>query len=383
MRLKRFHLSGDFVDAYLYFDFAWLFAKDGVVRAFDVGKYCEERLNGNADAAAALFSNNQCIRHHQAPNQDSSSLANLLSSDEPIEVTPTDVDKFSYIFKTNGRCRSILDVRFYNGRAFVGSDNGIRQFIALGRNDLKESRIGQSAVDSLDDQRVSELPARQILARFGAVAAACGSAGGVLGVGAGSEDRKWRISFDHFADRSYAIELNGNAISCLVNATEVELYSVERRSAPKRSDEAFVDDARDSLELTEVPGRGFDAETAQLNRLIAKLASATHTFLFKDVLWVLASDGFYRFYLARNGEITNPHRAGLKDKPPARVLSAQGSDAGLVVESDDAIFILNENRWRKLISEPVYSVRSYPNSKRYKKLITMVTRERVELVAIV
>ncbi|MBR0820287.1 hypothetical protein [Bradyrhizobium liaoningense] len=308
------------MDAYLYFDFAWLFSKDGAVRAFDIARYCEDQLNGESGVVAALFSNNQNLRSYQSTEgQEDEVLTSLLSNEAPIEVSASDVDGYSYIFQTKGVCRSILDVRFYNGRAFVGADNGIQQFVALGRDDLQDSQVGRSAVASLQDQRVSELPARQILGRYGAIAAACGPAGGLLGLGAGTEDRNWRITFESFAEKSYGIELNGNALSCLASATTVELYAVNRRAAPKRSANAFADDLRDSLELTQVTGRGFGSQDAQLNQLISNLSGAIRTFLFKDTLWVLAQDGFYRFRIAEHGEITKPHRAGMKAKPPARV----------------------------------------------------------------
>ncbi len=304
MRIKRLVLPGRFVDAYLYFDFAWLFSKDGTVRAFDIARYCDQRLNGEASAAIALFSNNPDLGLYRSPSgQEDPALTSLFSDDAPIEVSASDVDGYSYIFQTKGVCRSILDVRFYNGRAFVGADNGIVQFIALGRDDLQDSKVGRSAIASLQDQRVSELPARQILGRYGAIVAACGAAGGVVGLGAGTEDRNWRIEFSSFAERSYGIELNGNAISSLVSGTAVELYAVDRRAVTKRSASAFADDLRDSLELTKVTGRGFDTQDARLNRLIASVPGATRTFLFKDTFWVLSQDGFFRFRFAENGEI--------------------------------------------------------------------------------
>ncbi|UPJ52974.1 hypothetical protein IVB30_17620 [Bradyrhizobium sp. 200] len=382
MRLKRLILPGRFVEAYVYFDFAWLFSKDGVVRAFDLARYCQERLNGEGSVAAALFSNNQLLSQHQrSDGQESSDLTQLLSSEKPIEVTAKDVDGYSYIFHTEGACRSVLDVRFYNGRAFVGADNGIRQFFALGRDDLQESKLGRSAAESLHDQRVSELPARQIRGRLGAVAAACGPAGGIVGFGAGTDDRDWRISFQPFTERCYGIELNGRAVSSLVNSTAIELYGVGRQEVQPRDARVLSDDEYDGLELTDVKGRGVGVQDAQLNQVITRLPGAVRTFLFKETFWVLAQDGFYYFRFIANGEITVPRRPTVK-APSTRVLSASGSAAGLIVESDDEVFLLNDHRWTNLVSEPVHSVRGYPSSKRYKRLITAVTRDRVELAAV-
>jgi hypothetical protein len=384
MRVKRLILPGRFVEAYVYFDFAWLFSKDGVVRAFDLARYCEERLNGEGNAAVALFSNNQLLSQHQrSDGQESSTLTQLLSSDKAIEVTAQDVDGYSYIFHTKGACRSVLDVRFYNGRAFVGADNGIQQFLALGRDDLQESQPGRSAAESLHDQRVSELPARQIRGRLGAIAAACGSAGGIVGFGAGTDNRDWRINFESFTERCYGIELSGLAVSSLVSSTAIELYSVGRREVQPRAARVLSDDEPDSLELTDVEGRGFGAQDTKLNQLITRLPGAVRTFLFKETFWVLAQDGFYYFRFIENGEVAVPRRPTVRTKPSTRVLSASGSAAGLIVESDDEVFLLNDHRWNTLLSEPVHSVRGYPSSKRYQRLITAVTRDRVELAAVI
>lgn len=380
MRLKRLVLPGKFVDAYVYFDFAWLFSKDGVVRAFDLARYCEKRLNGEGNAAIALFSNNQLLPEHQ--RQDASALTELLSSDQPIEVAAPDVDGFSYIFNTGECCRSVLDVRFYNRRAFIGADNGIQQFLALGRDDLHQNEIGRSSSATLRHQRVSELPARQIRGRLGAVAAACGPAGGVVGFGAATDDPNWRIDFKSFAERCYGVELNQNALSCVVGSTAVERYGVSRHRMEQRPSKDFQDDEYDSFELTDVKGREeFEPQDARLNELIAELPGAMRTFLFKETLWVLAEDGFYYFRLLQNDKRA-VSRSLKMEKPPARVLSASGSRAGIVVESDDEVSVLNRYRWHTLVSEPVHSVRGYPSSKRFQHLITLVMRDRVELTAI-
>ncbi len=344
--------------------------------------FVEDRINGEANVAAALFANNQLLSQYQGSGgQEAPALTKLLSSDAPIEVAPQDVDGFSYIFQTKGACRSILDVRFYNGRAFIGADNGIQQFLALGRDDVQGSQIGRSASAGLSDHRVSELPARQIRGRLGTVAAACGPAGGVVGFGAGTEDRNWRISFKQFADRCYGIELNQYAVSCIADSTAVEFYGVSRHKAHQRPARGLQDDEQDSLDLTEVKGRDFEDQNARLNQLIASLPGASRTFLFKETLWVVAEDGFYFVRLVQNHDIAVTRSVRMA-KPPARVLSASGSSAGMIVESDDEVFVLNNYQWHTLVSEPVYSVRGYPSSKRFQRLITAVTRDRVELAAI-
>jgi hypothetical protein len=111
------------------------------------------------------------------------------------------------------------------------------------------------------------------------------------------------------------------------------------------------------------------------------LPGAVRTFLFKETFWVLAQDGFYYFRF-ENGDITVPRRPTAK-APSTRVLSASGSAAGLIVESDDEVFLLNDHRWNTLVSEPVHSVRGYPSSKRYQRLVTAVTRDRIELTAVI
>ena len=382
MRIKRLQLSGHFVEAFLYFDYAWLFSKDGVVRAFDLSKYCEERLNGESGAAMALFSDNRRLKIEQGTGaNEPTALARLMASDAPIQVPVQDVDGYSHIFRTAVTCRSILDVRFYNGRAFVGTDDGMSQFVALGREDLRDTPLGRSNT-GLSDQRVSDRPARQIQGRYGAVTAACGPDGGIVGVGVGAERRDRRVVFEQFAERSYAVEMNGNAVSSLATSTRVELYAVDSRKGAERVVMADRDDAPDRSVVVGITGRGFNAVDAGLNHLIDEVVGATRTFLFKDTLWVLAQDRIHRFKLADKDAVVDPRPSGTMVKPPARVLSTSTSKAGVLVESDDEVFLLNGGRWRVLVAEPVYSVRGYPTSKRYRHLVTSVCQDRVELAAL-
>lgn len=114
MRRISLRLHGAYVEAYLYFDFAWLISKDGLIRAFDIDEYCSKRLNGSGNAVSKLFANNQRLTLGKPdPEVD-----RLLETQISIDVSENDLECFSYTFRSLVDFESILDLRFYYGRAF-------------------------------------------------------------------------------------------------------------------------------------------------------------------------------------------------------------------------------------------------------------------------
>lgn len=64
-----------------------------------------------------------------------------------------------------------------------------------------------------------------------------------------------------------------------------------------------------------------------------------------------------------------------------RILEASYSKDGLVVETDESVMLLSEDKWYNLVNEPAISVRTYLSSKRCQNLITVVTEKGIWLIA--
>jgi hypothetical protein len=383
MRQKTLSLHGSYVECYLYFDFAWLISKDGLIRAFDIQEFCNKQLNGNGNAAGKLFADNRRI----VPGRPDQEIDRLLQTDTTIDVSEDDVERFSYTFGSRVDFRSILDIRFYYGRAYFSTEKSIHQFKALDRDNLEFGGLGRTAKAPLNQRRVSDLACRQFRCRYGAVSAACGKNGGLIAFGTNTEESGWEIAFQEFASQSYGIELNTDAISNLRTPTQVEFYRAEsgRAALAVQNKLEAEESGQEKVELMTVGGLDYQEQSAHFRELIEHAgSSAKRMFLFKSTIWVEFHDGTIKRLAATDrDQITeNPRELG-SFTAPGRVLSTDNTEMGVVVESDDRVFLRRPKLWVTLVNDQVHSVRGYMNSKRYRNIVTAVRRESVELIALV
>lgn len=382
MRRVSLRLHGAYVEAYLYFDFAWLISKDGFIRAFDIEEYCSKRLNGSGNAASKLFANNQRL----TPEKLDPEVDRLLQAQSSIDVSENDLERFSYTFKSLVDFKSVLDVRFYYGRAFYSTEKSIQQFTAQGRDDLEFNGIGRTVKQPLHERHVSDSPCRQFQCRYGAVSAACGRDGGLIGFGASSEESKWEIDFGKFAAQSYGIELNPDAISNLRTPTQVEFYRAQsERATAGVSNRLQSEEGRpDKLELTTVGEAGYEEQTKLIANLVKRVGQAPkRVFLFKSTLWIEFENGTMRRVLATEADkVSDNPTISPSFKAPGRVLATSLTSIGVIAEGDDQVFLRQNNRWHVLVDDQVHSVRGYMNSRRYRHVVTAVRREQVELISL-
>ncbi|AJR22505.1 MULTISPECIES: hypothetical protein [unclassified Sphingobium] len=383
MRRKTLSLHGSYVECYLYFDFAWLISKDGLIRAFDIEEFCNKRLNGSGNAAGKLFADNRRIVLGR-PDQE---IDRLLEVDSTIDVSEDDVERFSYTFDRKIDFKSVLDIRFYYGRAYLSTEKSIHQFTALDRDNLEFGGIGRTARVSLNQRRVSDLACRQFRCRYGAVSAACGKNGGLIAFGTSTDESGWEIAFQEFASQSYGIELNTDAISNLRTPTQVEFYRAKSGRAALAVENRFEaeESKQDNVELMTVSGLDYTDQSALFKELIEHAgSSAKRVFLFKSTIWVEFQNGTIKRLAAtdRDQIVEIPRELG-SFTAPGRVLSTDNTKMGVVVESDDSVFLRRPKLWVTLVNDQVHSVRGYMNSKRYQNIVTAVRRECVELIALV
>ncbi|MES2449634.1 MAG: hypothetical protein V4610_03610 [Pseudomonadota bacterium] len=382
MRRISLNLHGRYVEAYLYFDFAWLISKDGLIRAFDIEEFCKGRLNGSGNAASKLFANNQRL----FPGRVDPEIDRLLTT-EAIDVSEDDLERFSYTFKSHVDFKSVLDIRFYYGRAFYSTEKSIQQFTAQGRDDLEFYGIGRTVKEPLKQRHVSDFASRQFQCRYGAVSAACGRDGGLIGFGASSDESNWEVDFDRFASRSYGIELNPDAISNLRTPTQVEFYHAQSaRVTPDLSNKVMNEEGSpDKLELTTVDGPGYQEQTKLIANLVEEVGlTPKRVFLFKSTLWIEFENGTMRRVNAtKDDKISDAPTISPSFAAPGRVLSTSLTNIGVIAESDDQVFLYQNKRWHVLVDDQVHSVRGYMNSRRYKHVVTAVRRDKVELISLI
>lgn len=222
MITKRLSLPGNFVEAFLYFDFLWLISPEGDTWSFDMLKFINSKFSdaGVAHQCAMAFArNDQILNPFSDFNPD--------FIPDAIEVTLDEVERYSRIFDTRLDFRSILDMRCYYGRVFVATDNSIRQLTALSRSDLAHVALGRRANGQLGGEVVHDARCVQFRCQYGTISAACAYDGGFYAAGASSPDPSWRPKFKQFANHSLATEFVADRLTNVPEANDVEFFKTD------------------------------------------------------------------------------------------------------------------------------------------------------------
>lgn len=65
-----------------------------------------------------------------------------------------------------------------------------------------------------------------------------------------------------------------------------------------------------------------------------------------------------------------------------RILDAKPSALGLVVETMNSVQLFTDDAWLPLLDSPALSVRTFPRSRRYRNLVSVVTEEGLFLIGL-
>ncbi|MGO7544404.1 hypothetical protein AB9E34_01415 [Rhizobium leguminosarum] len=381
---RRLSLPGNFVEAFLYFDFLWLVSAEGDIWAFDIGRFIEAKF---FDPAIAQHCTTAFARNDQ--------LANPFAEFDPayvpevIEVTHGELEQFSRIFDTRLNFRSMLDMRCYYGRVFLASDNNIRQLNALSRSDLSHVALGRRANGQMGGDVVHDARCVQFRCQYGMISAACAYDGGFYAVGASSKDPSWKARFAQFSHHSMATEFVADRLTNVPEADSIEFYRTDYHHAqPQQAglNEDLVEDDFEQYEITRVEEQDaqFSERTneAVLGTNHAYAGKISRVFLSKSALFAVDYDHVIRSIKLLDGQEIAHQPSGSKPFPAAKgpIIAMTSSAVGMVAELDDEVTVLAEGKWHPVFDEAVYSIRGYPSSKWYRNLVTAVGADRTDLI---
>lgn len=387
---KRMVLEGDYVEAFLYFDFLWLFDNDGGVYAFDLETYVEKELNGSGNAARKLFARNDelvLLSGRARASLQTPDLQKLVASEAPITVPARDVLGYSIHVDAGTALRRPLDVRMYNGHAFVSVPGGLALFEAFDREDASAVRMGSTrhAIQTRAERVFDSGTPLQIQCRLGALSIACGGEGLHGAVGA-LDQGWWRPDLNQIADVSFCCEVARAGISSVPEAVGLELRSVVTADAPATARKLRKDEGAEPVAIMKIE-KDVDEEAGRQFEHIVMTASplggtAEQTFLSTTSAYTLFSDG----KMARTG-LTAKNAFGDAKWDGVRLPSPEGDVIGMtttagkmIAETHEDVQLLDSKEWVRIYDEPVLRVRGYPNSKWYRHLVTVVGKGRVELI---
>ncbi|WP_380784849.1 hypothetical protein [Sphingomonas sp. R86521] len=390
MITKRMVLEGDYVEAFLYFDFLWLFDNDGGVYAFDLETYIEKELNGSGSAARKLFArNDEMVKLSGRPygSLQTPDVQNLVASDAPIVVSVQDVLKYSIFVDAGTVLNRPLDVRMYNGHAFVSVPGGLALFEAFGREDTSSVSMGsaRSGMKTKAERVFDSGTPLQIQCRLGALSLSCGGEGLYGGVGALTQGW-WRPELNRVADVSFGCEVARAGISSIPEAAGLELRSVETVVVPATSGRRRKDEAVEPVAIMKIAANVDEEASRQFEEIIATASTsnvlAEQTFLSTTSAYTSFSDGrMVRTALTKQNAFGHARWDGVWFPAPEGEVIAMTTTAGkMIAETHEDVQILDQEKWVRLFGEPVLRVRGYPNSKWYRQLVTIVGEGQAELV---
>lgn len=387
MILKRMCLEGRFVEAFPYLDFIWLVAEAGEVFAFDAQRFIEERMGGQAEAAAAVFARNDRLilddRRAARIERQSPGIRCFVGGGDVL-VSKTDVETYSTIFAAGLAAKSVLDLRCYYRRAFVATESKIAQLRLFDRGELAHMGVGARGNGRLGQTKVHDGRCVQFRSRYGVVSAACGRDGGFYANGAAGGDDAWRADFRVFAPRSHATEFVGFNVANVTDGVGVEIYDTTRTGAgtapePQAASEGEEDGYIERV--TQRSGGASDGLESTMRRSQAGGRSRfRRTFLTTTGLFAFdAANGTHNIKIATSkGLVADPHERTLRPAP-GDVIGFTTSPLGVVAELDTSVHVLSGGRWTAIQREPVFSVRGYPSSKWYRQLLTLACAEHTDI----
>ncbi|WP_342107774.1 hypothetical protein [Methylobacterium sp. SI9] len=386
MIVKRLRIEGNFVEAFLYFDYLWLVHASGEVAAFDIEAYLCAVTGDEFQAARTVFARNDLLDQPNFGNasvgQQNQSIQRFVQSDT-LDVMARDVERYSILFDTRIQSKSILDMRCYYGRTYISTEKQILQFSAFGRSDLAHLKPGYKGNGRLGGATVHDSRCLQFRAQHGVVSAACGRDGGFYAAGANSADAAWKATFRRFASQSRATEFLSDTVANVKTGTDLELYSTRKTESSSNDDSSSVDEERADYIISELEEVIESSSLTGGIDLIADLKKTSFKRLFLTRRGGFAQDDNLRIHsirLVENNRLSSPKAGAIFPATSSDVLSLTTCPMGIIAELDDAVVVLSGGRWSALYDQAIFSVRGYPTAKWYKNLITLVGEDRAEIL---
>lgn len=270
----------------------------------------------------------------------------------------------------------ILDTNIYNGRIYLGTDNG------LYHGDFDWGRDNVDLASSFT--RRSDTKCVSTTVGYGAINASCGD----QGLYSGFDEFGW-IKFQKknglrkVAEKSFRSTWLAYDVVNYTSSTELTLLRTSREKL--KSETGKPTGSRQVLTGigTERVDLGYLLEHVQAEFGVSK-ESLQYVYNSKHDVFIHTLDGnFYSIEISLQ-KIGGPKirfTRTYKGKG-TRILSAHPTDVGLIIETDKRVFLFANERWWSIMESAVLSIRTFPRSKRFRNLVALTTEEGLHLVGL-
>ncbi|WP_157619652.1 hypothetical protein [Skermanella stibiiresistens] len=381
MKIVRLKFPGNYEDAYVYM--GWLnivtcnrelqcINLDYVARDIDAGDNSERPVATFAFARNDWLSSESTRELLKNPgvHREFFNAFDHFPRDYEVSLKKGQYSQFHHIpIKSS----VMLDLMFYNHRLYIGGNDGLFHIDI----DWELMDVGQLS-EKRHDYRCGNLSAK-----FGMINSSCGGEGlhacfdDFHIYDTGSKERKFR----KIADKSVRTSWVDSGIANYASNSNVDLYQTTRSKVSKSVE-------GDKQLATDVSGSGaglgyFIKETLRQHDVVEN--SIQYYFNNNRFFFVHTYDGkFYCFETRKNpkGDI-NIFFTRTQKAEQSRILSAHPVKEGLIIETDDRVFLFSEDRWWTIFEGPVISVRTFRKSKRFQNLVAITHEEGVEVISII
>jgi hypothetical protein len=388
MYIKKLFIPGEFDDAYVYMQKLLLFDADGGLFSVDLDRVVhqiEEQYDNNVKSIPThLFSRNDWLAGERFQSLCSNVFIRKAFLDaigrfpDQIEIEKKWIKHVGDIGVTD-----VLDVTIYNKRVYMGTDRGTYH-IDLGweKNEIEIDKQPEKRHDAL---------CTQVNAKHGSISISCGDDGlftrfdefGFLGDQSGVF-QDWRES----SDKSYRTSWLFDNLVNYTSPTEPVLLHVIR------SNKTIYQD-REARTYDKV-AIGFEGEPENVRYLLGgiteKQTPDTNSLLF-------LFNSYSRFYaqtrertlfeIPAKNDRKSSHLVASRPKLISSNLSGRILDVAFfkqkninIIELYDSIKLLFDNRLYELAEGEALSIKSYPHSKRFQNLVTVVIEDGVYVICI-
>ncbi len=293
---------------------------------------------------------------------------------QPFAVLDTDLRPIAE-YGLHVSASVFLDFFLYGGRCYFATDAGIFHL-----------DVDWHVVPSLtrgSPEKRSDATCYTISAKYGALMASCGSDGlyGYIDEFGSSSDfnlangrrlaeKSMKIAW---ADTSF-INYTSNATMDVLRATLSSVSPAGRR--PESEKKVMTRIEQDDIDLTgivtrDIARRGFELDEVQF-------AFNSNSNLFLRVY----SGEVFVFTIERVNNMLTLRRSRQMFAMPSRILSMHFGANWSVLETTDSVLLFADRDLTTIVERGVLSVRTYPRSRRYRSLVSIVHEEGVQVAGV-
>lgn len=385
MKVVKILLPGRFEDAFIYMGRIVVFTERRTVQLWDLDKiaeYVSEVVPHSNPVPSLMFSRNDWISsgifHAILRNRDvATSIASAFDlfpqpffevKTEQFQISEQDLEI---------PARVLLDMNIYQSRIYIGADSGLYH-VDVDWEDDKKPLQGRP-------RKRTDARCIRTSVGFGTVNASCGSEGLLSAVNEfgwierGTESKALRKVADESLRSAWLYSDLMNYSSSVLPLLLKSEYEIAPRgeTRPEREYRVVTAIGTERIDLTYL----FDIIHDQYG---VEKESIQYTYNSSSVIFIHTIDGnFYSLGIRtpRQGRPQLKFRRTYKGAQ-TRILSANATSAGLVVETDHRILLFSRNDWFPILESEVISVRTFPRSRRYRNIVALTTENGVIIVGL-